>query len=432
LLNRLLKGVGANALGHIVVIFLQLSQVPVFVSHWGLGLYGVWILLFAIPSYFVLSDFGFATAASAKMTMKVAVGDRDGALMTFQSAWAAIVGCSVFFIIGTWVACCSLPSDIFIVPASISATEVRFTAAILATYGIVILQGSIFTAGFTCSGKYAIAHSLNAFVMLSEGSGAMCAVILGGSLWIAALAFLMIRMLGCLTMAFVLSQNVSWITFGFGKANITEIKILAHSGISMLSIPISQALVIQGITIVIGYALSNVDVAVFATTRTITRIIIQLSGMITRALIPEFSSSFAMADTNAGMKIFFMTISSSLSIVLLVSPIILLYGQSLMTVWTRSAIVPPKNLIVMLTIAAVINCCWFPVSNLILSINKQASYSYFYMAASILCVIISYPLSAKMGVSGAAYALILLEIIMGIYICKVAPRLILYPQRRYG
>jgi O-antigen/teichoic acid export membrane protein len=364
--------------------------------------------------------------------MKVGVGDLDGALMTFQSAWAAIVGCSLFLIIGILVACGSLPSDTFTVSAPISATEVRFTAAILATYGIVILQGSIFAAGFTCSGQYAIAHSLIAFVMLSEGVGAIVAVLLGGSLWIAALALLTIRMLGCLTMAFVLRQKVSWLTLGFGKANITEIKSLAHSGISMLSIPISQALVIQGITVVLGYTLSGVDVAVFSITRTITRIMIQLSGMITRALIPEFSSSFAMANINAGMKIVFLTISSSLSIALLLSPIILLYGQLIITVWTRSAITPDKNLIVMLTIAAAINCFWFPVSNLILSINKQASYSYLYMAACLLCVIISYPLSAKLGVSGAAYALILLEIIMGIYISKIAPRLILHSQRRRG
>ena len=73
---RLLRGIGANALSQIVSIGLQLALVPVLATHWGMKLYGTWLMLFTIPSYLALGDFGFATAAGVDMTMKVARGDK--------------------------------------------------------------------------------------------------------------------------------------------------------------------------------------------------------------------------------------------------------------------------------------------------------------------------------------------------------------------
>ena len=63
-------------------------------------------MLFTIPSYLALGDFGFATAAGVDMTMKVARGDREGTLVTYHSAIAAItfVSTTVFLIAALSVA----------------------------------------------------------------------------------------------------------------------------------------------------------------------------------------------------------------------------------------------------------------------------------------------------------------------------------------
>src|SRR4029077_1734002 len=84
---RLVRGLSATALSPIVTAVIQLSTVPCLLHFWGAAKYGDWLILSAIPSYLSLSDLGFGDASGSDMTMRVAAGDRHGAIETFQSSW---------------------------------------------------------------------------------------------------------------------------------------------------------------------------------------------------------------------------------------------------------------------------------------------------------------------------------------------------------
>src|SRR5580700_3331050 len=88
--GRLLRGFGATALGPVVTAIIQLGTVPLLLHAWGAAKYGDWLILSAIPSYLGLSDLGFGDASGSDMTMRVAAGDRKGAIETFQSSWALL------------------------------------------------------------------------------------------------------------------------------------------------------------------------------------------------------------------------------------------------------------------------------------------------------------------------------------------------------
>jgi hypothetical protein len=66
--RRLLAGFGANTFSRLSTTLTQIFSVPVFLSHWGVHLYGEWILLNTIPSYLGLSDVGFGSVAGNEMT----------------------------------------------------------------------------------------------------------------------------------------------------------------------------------------------------------------------------------------------------------------------------------------------------------------------------------------------------------------------------
>src|SRR4051812_13746711 len=85
--RRLIAGFGAGTFGRISNMVIQIIAVPVFLTHWGTALYGEWILLNTIPTYFGLSDIGFGSVAGNEMTMLVAAGKKDEALNVFQSVW---------------------------------------------------------------------------------------------------------------------------------------------------------------------------------------------------------------------------------------------------------------------------------------------------------------------------------------------------------
>ena len=85
--RRLIAGFGANTFSRLSTTLTQIFSVPVFLSHWGVHLYGEWILLNTIPSYLGLSDVGFGSVAGNEMTMLAAAEDFEQALVVFQSVW---------------------------------------------------------------------------------------------------------------------------------------------------------------------------------------------------------------------------------------------------------------------------------------------------------------------------------------------------------
>ena len=90
--RRLLHGIGANLLGKIWVVVGQAASVPILLTVWGPKNYGLWLMVSAIPSYAVLSDFGFGSAGAVLMTQLVAKAQKDEALRVFQSVSLLVSG----------------------------------------------------------------------------------------------------------------------------------------------------------------------------------------------------------------------------------------------------------------------------------------------------------------------------------------------------
>ncbi len=67
--KRIYASIGANATGQVITILIQLASVPIFLNYWSLEVYGQWLMLTAVPTYFALSDFGFLTVIVNKMTI---------------------------------------------------------------------------------------------------------------------------------------------------------------------------------------------------------------------------------------------------------------------------------------------------------------------------------------------------------------------------
>ena len=93
--NRLVRAFAAQGFAQVTNLVIQFGQVPLFLNFWGTSLYGQWLILSTLPSYFSLSDLGFASAAGTEMNLRVSRGDREGALKVFQSAWVLVTAVSL-------------------------------------------------------------------------------------------------------------------------------------------------------------------------------------------------------------------------------------------------------------------------------------------------------------------------------------------------
>src|SRR5579863_3348367 len=153
--GRLLRGLGATALGPVATAIIQFASVPCLLHFWGAAKYGDWLILFAIPSYLTLSDLGFGDASGSDMTMRVAAGDRQGAIETFQSSWVLLSLVSLFMALLAGVVVWQIHWHNWLKLTTLSDRYASAVVLVLGLYTLVSQQCGIFESGFRCDGNFA-------------------------------------------------------------------------------------------------------------------------------------------------------------------------------------------------------------------------------------------------------------------------------------
>ena len=300
--KRLSKGIVAIAYSQVVNIVLQVGSVPLFLHYWGKVQFGEWLLLSTIPNYFAISDLGFASAAGNEMTMLVARNDKDGALEVYQSSWLLISMISLIIFCLAVVCLIFLPVEQWM-RVSLSHRMFATIISVLILQMILWQQIDITRAGYRCDGHFAPAAVYANTLRLVEFFVSAIIVSSHGGLLDVAIGGLATRLLGVLFIAGVLRRFSPWLYFGYRKASILSLKLIASPAITFTGMTIAQALNLQGTVMVIGITLNPTAVVVFSTTRTLTRILWQMLLTVTNSVWVELSSAFGANNLDLAKKL---------------------------------------------------------------------------------------------------------------------------------
>lgn len=427
-LKRVTVGVAANVYDKLVIAGVQLLVVPVLAVHWGVEGYGAWVILAAVPSFLSVSDLGFATAAGNQMTMLAARGMHADTVRVFQSAWAVILTSSLLAVLGALLIVWSIPSVAWPSFSSMTPDSSRLTLSLLITYAVVSLQGSIFMAGFRCAGLFALGAFWSANTILFENVCMVVVVILGYGPEYAAATLVAARIFALLVQNLLLRINVPWLKIGFEKADRAEALGLLKPALAVLAVPLGQAAFLQGSTLALGAALSSMAVPVFTATRTFSRIGIQLTQLLTHAIMPEFSAAVARKDRRSEFLIVLLTVSVALAVALPFAIVLILFGPQLIALWTRQLIIPGRELVALMALTVVLGGFWSPLSNLILAINRHAGFALPFLFLSAATIPMTFVCSRLIGPAGAALSVVVLDFIMCVVIVKQAKTLFYRPD----
>jgi len=423
MIRRLAAGIGMTVFDKLVIAGTQLALVPILASHWGLALYGQWLLLATVPQFLSMSDFGFATAAGTRMTMAVARGERDEAVRVFQSAWRAILVSSAGMI-GLALALAWLaPDALFGAGGAAAIADLRLTLAILALYGVVAVQGSIVFAGFRAAQLFPVGAFWNAMVLLIENAALVVTVLLGGGTIAAALAWLTGRVLGLVGQNLLLRRRVPWLTIGLAQGNWREARSLMAPAGAVMLLPIAQAVVLQGMALLVGAVAGRTAVPAFAATRTLSRVGMQLCWIVSTPLMPEFSAALARDDARRMTAMIAGTLLFSGVCVVPFALGFMAWGQAAIAAWTHGAILPPQALVTAMALAILCGGIWYPLSNLILAANAQAGYTIWYVGLAAIAVVAAFGLVGRYGATGAAGAMAALDLAMLIVVVRLMSRM---------
>ena len=290
--RRLLLGFASNWVGKLSTTIIQLVQVPIFFHYWATNVYGDWLILNTVPTYLAFSSIGFGNVASNEMTMLNSAGDREGALRVFQSCWWLIA------LICTAVGALLAPV-LYLVPAArlLNIHDVSWsdTKWIILFLGLSVLLGQLeqlMSAAYTCVARYPYGTFVKNMIVLAAFAAMMVPVIMGYGPRTAALVFAVANGIGTVTFGLFVRKDIPWLEFGWKHARFSEIRRLTPLAIAFMGFPIGQALNQGGTLMAVGYALGSIDVAIFASARTVSRVALQMVEMVKNTVWPELSLAY--------------------------------------------------------------------------------------------------------------------------------------------
>jgi len=419
----LLRNSAALGYGQVVRLGTQIASVPVFTYYWGLHDYGTWLLLFTLPGVLVMGDLGFNFVASNAMIAASEGGNQRKAAEIFGALRTAVltVAAVIFALIAATLAL--RPALVDFAQAG-SGGRALATVLALVAYGLIGLQNASTLGGFRSTGDYARGVLLFETTNVCETLTALAVVALGGNLAHVALAYLLVRASWSVFAAMRLRRHAPMLFANEGRGPILPVlRKLARPAMAVTAVPIANALSIQGTVAILGAMAGPAVVPVFTTTRTLTRFIFQLTTIFSLASMPLFTSAAARGETARMERLVNITLTAGALILLPALLLLGLAGSWIVELWTNGLVRPGLPLLLLLEVSVLLSCAWMLISNFILSLNRQSTYSYYFLAGTLVTLASLVPLTGTLGPLGAAIGVVLLDLAMAIWVFRAGARL---------
>lgn len=385
-LARILRGVGANVLDKGVMTAIQLITVNVLALHWGLERYGTWAMVAAIPGFLALANLGFGVAAAANMTMQIARGETQAARATAHTAWVmlAIIAAGLF---GLTALALAVGQGWGIGP--IAGMDARASATAiyaLVGYTVLVLVSGQVQATFRSSGLFATGTLLATMTIVLENALLFAVVMNDGSIAGGALAWLVGRGIGLGVQVLVAARLVPVLRPGFSAARYDVFRTLLPLAIGALALPVATALLLQGTVMTLGIFAAPAAVPAFVAARTLSRIAMQASQLLVTALMPEFGAITATDDKRRAGHMVAAVVLSAAIFTLPVALALGVAGPWIVDIWTAGKIHADATLMIVIALSAAMSGFWYPLSNLLLAVNRQGVYVGIYLVVAIAAI----------------------------------------------
>ena len=402
--QRILQGVGANALSQGIGVLIQLVALPVFLTVWGVVGYGGWLVLTSLVAFLALSDVGLATAAANEMTMCVGGGDRRAALGVFQSTWVLLTVVGGVILGGIILLAHRSPVVTWLPLQQISADTAASVIAILAAQVLIVQQTGLLHAGFRCDGHYARGQTLSALARLFEFLAQVVAAFTVGTLLSVAWAGLLARAAAFVVFWGLLRQTSPWLKLGVAHAQRAPMLRLAPSALAFLGMPLGHALGSQGMIQIVAATLGSSAVVIYTAHRTIANIVIQLIMVINNAIWPEFSTAFGSGDLRLMRDLHRAACKWALWLSVPVCVALTLVAPFALPIWSRGKVELVPALLGVFLAIVVIRSIWRTSAVVPLATNRHKLLALLFVAGNGLACAAALVLGEGWGLVGIAAA----------------------------
>lgn len=239
-------------------------------------------------------------------------------------------------------------------------------------------------------------------------------VIVGGTPLHAAIAFCVSKAFSGLVLLAVLRHRIPWISAGITHASLRMMRRLVGPAFAFAALPFGNALNSQGTIIVIGLLADPVNVAIFSTLRTLTRIGSQLVGLISNSIWPELSLAFGRQDVANARQLHRRSCQLSLWLAVLVALALAGKGSLVYRTWVGGSIPMSPATFRLLLLVMIANSFWNASAVASLACNAHQKIASVFLASSVGGVVFTSALLPYAGFEAAALSLLLTDIVMAV------------------
>lgn len=398
--RRLAGTVGAQLFNQIVTLATQLLLVPILLSAWGIDRYGAWLLLSVVPTYLTLSDLGFTAIAKNEMAMSMVRGDRGAVLRTYHSVALLLltIAIVVMAVLALFVAGVRLTH---LWPlAQTSEGEAGLTLLILGGVVIVFQFMLLGAAGLRCIGRPAEEVLWGAAARFCEAGAAGGAALAGGGFVEAAGAMLVIRVALTGALFLRLRRLAPWLTPWGAHWSMGDVRRLFGPSLSYMCYVAGSAVTVQGPVLALGSIGTARDVAIFSATRTLTRLGVAASNVLSFSVAPEYSRLFGAGQAGRFDALVRLSLVVVLGGAVAYAGLLAWLGDWALQRWTSGhvEVIQPFFLFMLAMVAC--EMVWSTLFAPLAATNRHEAASQIYLAISLIGLAICFAIPGGSALSG--------------------------------
>ncbi len=398
IVNRMLHGISAGAIAMVLGVVSNLLLLPLYLRHWSVTVYGEWIALYSVVNYLGALDFSLTTAATNAAAHAYAAQDWAGFKRIQGTAWALSLGMAIlgglisaailtFFKIHSWLGL-----------KVISPHDSLFVFSALLLTLLISIPSSQVGSVYIALGEFAkyqwIYNAGQIITLLAIGISLLLGVNpVGLSVIIAMVALIMFGAIyGVIRLRnpklLPRLQDASW---------DTARTLVRPSGQFLLQM-FANMLVLQGPVILISRVLGGQQVALFATTRTVSNVIKGILTIFRAPLRPEYAATYAEPTRDRLRSLFrvVMAIDTTIAVSLLAG--IWVGGAWLIRVWSHEQIVPDALLLHLLLVFSLLDGFLWMLVSAGTAANRFHGVSFGALAYAVISLVLAMLFMRRLGV----------------------------------
>jgi O-antigen/teichoic acid export membrane protein len=184
---------------------------------------------------------------------------------------------------------------------------------------------------------------------------------------------------------------------------------MVRPAVSFMAFPLANALSFQGVTLLVGVLAGPAAVTLFNAYRTIARIAVQVTGMFSHALWPEFSRLFGQAGMSGVHPLFRRAALLGAAQSIALSLILYFISPWLLRIWTHGRIDFAPGLMAWILAYAAVSGVWHVPRTLLMATNQHIGLAGWSLAAGILAVLLAWLLGMFWQINGVGAAMLISE-----------------------